>query len=161
MVNHRPAKPLIAELKISWSLLQDAKHERDRIGAAKAIRDNENEKMDHAHFAANLKTVKDQNTVSQRKVIKRNANGFLDFDKNGLSTARRKQNIDLNFRLFNPPLLVNPRFKPDILKVNRLVKNRKNSHLSITGITFHTKHNLQRRFYWRTFFQKKVGTTFC
>jgi hypothetical protein len=161
MVNHRPAKPPTAGLKISWSPLQDAKPERDRIAVAKAIRNNETEKMDHAHFAANPETVKDQNILSQRKVIKSNATGFLDFDINGLRTARRKQDIDLNFRLFNPSLLVNPRFKPDILKVNRLAENRNNFHLSISGITFHAKHNLQRRIYWRTFFLEKVGTTFC
>ena len=160
-MNHRPAKPLIAGLNTSRSSLQYAKPERDRIAAVKAIRNNETEKMDHAHFMANLANVKDQNTVSQQKVIKRNATGFLDFDINGLRTARRKQDIDLNFRLFNPPLLVNPRFKPDILKVNRLVENRNNFHLSISGITFHAKHNLQRRIYWRTFFLEKVGTTFC
>ena len=161
MVNHRPAKPPTAGLKISWSLLLDAKHERDRIAVAKAIRNNETEKMDHAHFIANLATVKDQNTVSQPKLIKSNANGFLDFDKNGLSASPRKQDIDFNFRLFNPSLLVNPRFKPDILKVNRLAESRNNFHLSITGITLHAKHNLQRRFYWRTFLLEKVGTTFC
>ena len=83
MVNHRPAKLPIAGLNISKSSLQDPKHERDRIGEAKAIRNNETKKMDHAHFAANPETVKDQNTVSQRKVIKSNATGFLDFAKNG------------------------------------------------------------------------------
>ena len=161
MVNHRPAKPPIAGLNTSRSSLQDPKHKRARIGVAKAIRNNETERMDHAHFMANLANVKDQNILSQRKVIKSNATGFLDFAKNGLSTARRKQDIDLNFRLFNPPLLVNPRFKPDRLKVNRLAENRNNFHLSISGITFHAKHNLQRQFYWRIFLLGMVGTTFC
>ena len=161
MVNHRPPKSPITGLKISESLLPDAKHKRARIGVAKAIRNNETEKMDHAHFAANPETVKDQTIPNQRKVIKSNATGFLDFAKNGLRTARRKQDIDLNFRLFNPSLLVNPRFKPDILKVNRLAENRNNFHLSISGITFHAKHNLQRQFYWRIFLLGMVGTTFC
>ena len=147
LLKNRGVQLIQVQDKSRKALSQEANLERARIVNAADIQNQKPEKMDNALFGSNFETAKEQNIVSQWKVIQSNAQGFLDFERNGFNNTREKQEVYLSFWLFSPRSLINLLVEPDIPKLNMVFENRNDFSLSINGIAFnagvpHTTANI-------------------